>query len=103
MTTRNDDVTPSRFERHLQTGIQIILVALLAWAGMELVNLGKSTAVLQERLVYQGRQITDLRAELRDWSEVYYRQSDANRDLDAISERISGLDERVAVLEGADR
>ncbi|WP_043530456.1 hypothetical protein [Litchfieldella xinjiangensis] len=100
MTARDADVKPSVFERHLQTGIQVILVALLAWAGLELVNLGKNTAVLQERLMYQGQQIADLRRELRQWNEIYYRQADAERDFDDIRKRIEGLDGRVSTLEG---
>lgn len=90
---------PTVFERHLQTGIQILLVALLAWAGIELVNLGKSTAVLQERLVYQGQLINDLRSELRDWSGLYYRKSDAEREIGSLKNDVRRLNERVHDLE----
>jgi len=101
MVGKEQTVKPSVFERHLQTGIQVVLVILLTWAGTELVALGKNTAVLQERLVHQGQQLSDMRRELREWSDVYYRQSDAERDLDDIRRRIEVLDSRVSNLEGA--
>lgn len=93
------DGNPTMFERHLQTGIQILLVALLAWAGLELVNLGKNTAVLQERLAYQGQLINELRGELRDWSNLYYRKSDADREIGALKSDVRRLSERVTQLE----
>lgn len=93
------DGSQTMFERHLQTAIQILLVALLGWSGLELVNLGKNTAVLQERLAYQGQLINELRAELRDWSGLYYRKSDAERELGSIRNDLRRLTERVADLE----
>ena len=39
-------VKPSVFERHLQTAIQLILVALLAWAGLKLVELGENLSLI---------------------------------------------------------
>lgn len=93
------DGTRSMFERHLQTAIQILLVALLGWSGLELVNLGKNTAVLQERLTAQGKLINELRGELRDWSGLYYRKSDAERDLLTIRRELQRLDERISHIE----
>lgn len=96
-------VKPNVFERHLQTGIQLTLVALLAWAGLKLVTLGEHTAVLRERLVYQGEQIESLRRDLRDWSDLYYRKSDASREIGALQARITRLDGRVRQLEEGNR
>ncbi|SHF00557.1 hypothetical protein SAMN02745148_01578 [Modicisalibacter ilicicola DSM 19980] len=100
-------VKPSVFERHLQTGIQVILVLLLGWSGLKLVTLGESSAVLRERLVYQGEQIERLRRDLRDWSNVYYTKSDADREIgslkssvESIKSSLSGLRDRITVIEG---
>lgn len=90
---------PSVFERHLQTAIQLTLVALLAWAGLKLVTLGEHTAVLRERLVYQGEQIESLRRDLRDWSDLYYRKSDANREIGTLKENVRQLNDRIKTLE----
>lgn len=90
---------PSMFERHLQTGIQLLLVGLLGWAGLKLVSLGEDNAALQERLIYQGDQISSLRRDLRDWSNLYYRKSDASRDIGALQEDIRSLKQRVSAIE----
>jgi len=85
----------SIFERHLQTAIQLTLVALLAWAGLRLVSLGEHTAVLRERLVSQGEQIESLRRDLRDWSDLYYRKSDAAREIGNLQNRVTRLEEEI--------
>lgn len=89
----------SIFERHLQTGIQLLLVALLGWAGLKLVTLGENTAVLRERLVYQGEQLASLRRELRDWSDLYYRKRDAAREIGDIHSNLGTLESDLATLE----
>ncbi|WP_442489392.1 hypothetical protein [Halomonas litopenaei] len=89
----------SIFERHLQTGIQLLLVALLGWAGLKLVTLGENTAVLRERLTYQSEQLTGLRRELHEWSDLYYRKRDAARELGEIESDIASLEARVTDLE----
>lgn len=88
-----------RFENHLQTGIQLLLVALLGWAGLKLVTLGENTAVLRERLTYQSEQLTSLRRELHEWSDLYYRKRDAARELGEIESDIASLEARVTDLE----
>jgi len=100
MAAEERNVKPSVFERHMQTGIQILLVALIMWAGTELVKLGQQSMVLEERLTSQGALLNELRAELREWGDLYYRRSDAQRDLDDIENRIDSLDSRVSALEG---
>lgn len=93
------NVKPSVFERHMQTGIQVLLVALIIWAGSELVKLGQQSVVLEERLTTQGLMIQEMRQELKSWGDTYYRASDARRDLDEIESRIDNLNSRVSVLE----
>lgn len=93
------DVKPSVFERHMQTGIQVLLVALIIWAGTELVKLGQQSVVLEERLTTQGLMLNELRQELREWGDTYYRTTDARRELDEIEGRIDNLNSRVSALE----
>ncbi|SDK78610.1 hypothetical protein SAMN05661010_00081 [Modicisalibacter muralis] len=92
-------VKPSMFERHLQTGIQLLLVGLLGWAGLKLVSLGEDNAALQERLIYQGDQIASLRRDLRDWSNLYYRKTDATREIGALQDDVRDLKQRISTLE----
>ncbi|CAM0554250.1 hypothetical protein EHLJMEHL_04346 [Vreelandella titanicae] len=93
------DVKPSVFERHMQTGIQVLLVALIIWAGTELVKLGQQSVVLEERLTTQGLMLNELRQELREWGDTYYRTTDARRELDEIEGHIDNLNSRVSALE----
>lgn len=97
---QEQDVKPSVFERHMQTGIQVLLVALILWAGTELVQIGRQSAVLEERLATQGLTLQQMRQELRGWSDTYYRKADAQRELDEIENRIDNLNGRVSALEG---
>lgn len=90
----------SMFERHLQTAIQVVLVALILWSGSQLVQIGQQSAVLEERLTTQAEQLSELRRELKEWSDLFYRRTDAERELDQIESRIDNLDRRVSSLEG---
>lgn len=74
----------SMFERHLQTAIQLILVFLLAWAGLKLVELGENSARLEERMTYQAQQIQVLSRDLRSWSA----------EMRHLSERVQSLESR---------
>ncbi|MGQ0335699.1 hypothetical protein [Halomonas elongata] len=94
---------PFEFERHLQTGIQLILVMLLGWAGFKLVTLGEDNAVLRERIAYQGEQIESLRRDLREWSNLYYRKSDAEQRAEEVDSRLDALGERLSTLEEQSR
>lgn len=100
MPQEQKDMKPSVFERHMQTGIQLLLVALIIWAGTALVSLGQQSAVLEERITSQAMTLQEMRQELRSWSDTYYRKSDARRDLDDIEGRINNLDSRVTAIEG---
>ncbi len=95
------DQQRSVFERHFQTGVQVVMVALLLWAGRELVSLGQSSAVLEERLAAQGAMLAEMRQEMASMSDVYYRRADARRDLDIIENRIDQLKDRVSGLENS--
>lgn len=99
MLDEKSDVKPSAFERHFQTGIQLLLIALLAWSGAKLVSLGESTAVLRERLIYQGDQIASLRRDIREWSDLYQKKSDASRNMNLIDNRLDVITDRIAELE----
>ncbi|KIN15840.1 hypothetical protein RO22_04060 [Halomonas sp. KHS3] len=98
--TQERNVKPSIFERHMQTGIQVLLVTLIIWAGSELVKLGQQSVVLEERLTMQDLMLQEMRHELKSWGDTYYRTVDARRELDNIEGRINNLNSRVSALEG---
>ncbi|CBV42533.1 hypothetical protein [Halomonas elongata] len=94
---------PFEFERHFQTGIQLVLVGLLAWAGLKLVSLGEENAALQERITYQGEQIVSLRRDIREWSNLYVRKSEAEQRAEEVNSRLDALGERLSTLEEQSR
>lgn len=67
-------------------GIQILFVALLAWAGITLVSLNSQIAVVNSLLQTQGQIITEMRSDMRS---TYAR-----------NDRVSQLESRVTTLEG---
>ncbi|OAL57885.1 hypothetical protein A6R74_10770 [Halomonas sp. ALS9] len=93
------NVKPSIFERHMQTGIQVLLVTLIIWAGSELVKLGQQSVVLEERLTIQDLMLQEMRQELKSRGDTYYRTVDSRRELDNIEGRINNLNSRVSALE----
>lgn len=70
----------------ISSGIQILFVALLAWAGITLVNLNSQIAVVNSLLQTQGQIITEMRSDMRS---TYAR-----------NDRVSQLESRVTTLEG---
>lgn len=94
---------PFEFERHFQTGIQLVLVGLLAWAGLKLVTLGEENAALQERITYQGEQIVSLRRDIREWSNLYVRKSEAQQRAEEVNSRLDALGDRLSTLEEQSR
>ena len=98
--TQERNVRPSIFERYMQTGIQVLLVTLIIWAGSELVKLGQQSVVLEERLTMQDLMLQEMRHELKSWGDTYYRTVDARRELDNLEGRINNLNSRVSELEG---
>lgn len=69
-----DAVTTSGFERHAQTAIQVMLLALVLWAGQQLVNTGN-------RMVALEVQVSALEQVISKAGATYYTQRDAERDL----------------------
>lgn len=75
--------SPSGLERHAQTSIQIIIVALIVWVGVELRELGKDMASMKmaqhmmlERLARveaQARETHDDQLRMRE--RVYGREA----------------------------
>jgi hypothetical protein len=96
------DVRP--FERHAQTVIQVILVAVLIWAGQQLIQ-------TSHRVVSLEVKVQALEVSMTGNMDDRYRARDAQRDFDALrremaeSNRIhdlyhSRVEERLKKLEG---
>ena len=83
------------FEQHVQTGIQLLIVALLAWFGMSVQSLQVSVAQLRAEQENLSAEISRLRDANRD----PYPGSQARTDLNVIRDELRSLDRRMTILE----
>jgi DUF1009 family protein len=95
-------IQASIFERHIQTGIQVLLVALVLWAGQQLVATGN-------RVVSLEVQVSALQKIMNRQESLYYTIRDSERDFgyvsrmlgecrdnaNALRERVNQIDERL--------
>lgn len=56
----------SNFERHLQSGLAVLLIGLVAWVGVSVSSGREATARLEEKVVYLTEQIREMRIRLDD-------------------------------------
>jgi len=81
-------MVPSPLERHLQTAIQVVLVALIIWFGQSTLDVKDKVARLEE-------QIRSLQRDISNAAADRYTGSQATRDFDSIGNRLSLLERSV--------
>lgn len=79
---------PSLFERHLQTGIQVVLVALIIWFGQSTLDVKDKVARLEE-------QIRSVQRDLSSANADRYTSQQASRDFESLTGRITTLERSV--------
>lgn len=72
----------SVLERHLQTGIQVILVALIIWFGQSTLDVKDKVARLEE-------QIRSIQKDITTASADRYTGTQATRDFESLNRRLS--------------
>jgi hypothetical protein len=80
-----DERNGSAFERHFQTGIQLLLIALLLWAGQQLVQTGTRVVSLEVK-------VTALEMAMTSNMDDRYRARDAARDFEGIRREMAEKD-----------
>lgn len=78
----------SPLERHVQSGLLVLVMALLGWVGNSLVSLGRSVAVIETQMGSFGAQIAGM-----------YRTSDAQRDMADVGRQLDEIRRRTDKLE----
>lgn len=78
----------SLLERHLQTGIQIVLVALILWFGQSTLDVKDKVARLEE-------QMRGLQRDLSTATINRYTSDQATRDFEAVSSRVALIERSV--------
>ncbi|MEO1720948.1 MAG: hypothetical protein AAFR84_00935 [Pseudomonadota bacterium] len=87
------------FEKHLQTGLQIIIVAGVVWIFQEVQALTISSATMQAELRVVTSQMRALEEQALRRTEDRYTSRDAARDWSRLDREISGVEARVRALE----
>ena len=82
-------------ERRLQSGIWLVMLALVAWAGNSLTNLQRDVAVLQATVQTLSLQVAKLEGKL----ESSVTQDQAQREHERLEALLQALEERLEVLE----
>jgi hypothetical protein len=95
MTTETEDNKSTVFERHAQTVLGAVVVAILGWSGFTLNNLSVSVAQLTERVSAIQGNMTILQSQTTD----RYTRQDAVRDLGAVQRSLEDHTSRIRALE----
>jgi hypothetical protein len=102
----DNTVTSSIFERHLQTAIQIILVALIIWAGQQLVNTSNRVVSLEVKVGALETHIRSATSELyterqaqRDQALLWEAIRTCQQNTDRLRERVNAIDVRIKNVE----
>lgn len=85
---RRRRVGTSIFERHLQTGIQFVLIALILWSGQTTLDLKDKIARLEE-------QFRGLQKDFSAASTDKYSATQATRDMEALASRMTNLERAI--------
>ena len=83
----DERVMSPMFERHLQTGIQLLLIALIVWAGQQLVQTSTRVVSLEVK-------VTALEMSMTGSMDDRYRARDAARDFDSMRREVNDMDRR---------
>lgn len=96
MSGSEEEVKPkSVIERHAQTVIAAIILALCVWMATSVSNMTTAVAVLQSRLASIEQRLTDFRGLMND----RYRKEDAERDFRSRDFRLDSIERRLDRLE----
>lgn len=95
MTAETEHRPPSNLERHIQTIVQVFLVAVCGWMATTVQDTSIQVAKLTERVTYLQIQVENLEAQTDD----RYTKSDALGDLNAVNDQLKDIRERLRSVE----
>jgi hypothetical protein len=103
MTPRKPYPGPDRrktdVEKHVQTIVVGVCMALLLWAGATMIDMKERQSRLEEKMTGLIAMVTSLQGQLVVAAEDRYRSVDARRDFESRDKRIEAHDARIDRLE----
>lgn len=88
------------FEKHAQTAIQLVLVAITMWVGSSVITLRDSSIRLEEKGTQMRESLTDLKAEVAALRVVVTAMSERNI---TFSQQLRDAEVKIQALERAQR
>lgn len=98
MTDKIEQAPRSGLEKHIQTGIQVLLIAVCGWMATTVQETSIQVAKLSERVAYLQVEVSNLETAASD----RYTKTDALEDLSAINDQLRDIRERLRAVEVAD-
>jgi len=99
ITAEERGVLSDGFEKHLRTGVALLLTGLMSYIGLTVSGNSQLLATLTERSVWQSTKITELTVKIDGNNIVRYTAADASRDKELFMARIAGIERRIVVIE----
>lgn len=85
-------------EKHIQTGIQVVLVAITMWVGSSILSLRDATIRNEEKISHVQSTMVDLRAEVAVVKQIATQNQDRDYNqaqaLRALEERFARMEQR---------
>lgn len=95
MAMTDNTPSPRPIERHIQTILTALILAILVWVGSTLIDVSEQQAVQ----VVQIQALNERIAEMKESTRDRYTRSDASRDKEAMQERMKSFERRLDQVE----
>ena len=93
-------------ERHVQTIIQVVLVALILWSGQSTLEIKDKVARLEEQIRALSKDVTTASADrytgaqaARDFDSIHRRMTQFEKDNETMNEWVRSLRDRIISME----
>jgi len=94
-----EDRRSNSFERHLQTGLAVIVISLIGWVGITTLEISRTSAVTAVRMDMMAEALKDLKKQMYNSSKNRYTRQDAQRDYTQNMRRFESIEKRITLLE----
>ena len=95
----SNPISVSGLEKHAQTAIQVILVAITIWVGSSIITLRDSSIRLEEQTKQLRETLSDMKAQIASMQSIIAasseRQNDNQHRIQALEQDVDGIQKRL--------
>ena len=99
MTAHKENDLKSAMERHAQSVLALLIMALVTWVGVTIIGLKDATTEIRGDVRLANVQIEALREQIKLSADDRYRKSQAEADFRLRDQRIENNERRISNLE----